>query len=116
MSMLTPLQTDSGISQANKNSDKSSLHISYDISQKASHLKGVYSYEGPSCIPIGKPTSSAPFSFLKCFCINAHSMGNKQELEICMQLKGCDPIVITEAGWDNSHDWNSVMDCLVLFR
>ncbi|PKU29906.1 rna-directed dna polymerase from mobile element jockey- hypothetical protein [Limosa lapponica baueri] len=44
-------------------------------------------------------------------------MGNKQEeLEICVWSQGHDVIAITETWWDNSHDWNTVMDGYILFR
>jgi len=44
-------------------------------------------------------------------------MGNKQqELEICVQSQGHDLIAITVAWWDNSHDWNAVIDGYLLFR
>lgn len=44
-------------------------------------------------------------------------MGNKQgELELCMQLQSYDLMAITETWWDNSHDWNGVMDGFELFK
>jgi len=48
------IATDMGISQVNQNDDKCSLAASHDTNQKATHLKGVYSYEGSSCIPLEK--------------------------------------------------------------
>lgn len=44
-------------------------------------------------------------------------MGNKQdELEISVQSKVHDIIVITETWKDTSHDWIAVMDGCVLFK
>ena len=75
-----------GISQANQNSDKFSIAASCDMSQKASRLKGLYSYGGSSCMPLRKPASSVPFFSLKFLYTDACSMRNKQEeLELCMQ-------------------------------
>lgn len=74
------IATDMGISQVNQNDDKCSLAASHDTNQKATHLKGVYSYEGSSCIPPGKPASSSPKCLNQC-CVP----GNKDEdLEICV--------------------------------
>ena len=47
---------------------------------------------------------------LKCAYTNECSMGNKhEEVEICMQLKGCD-VGITEARWDCSLDCRTAME------
>lgn len=49
--------------------------------------------------------------------VNTSNMGNKQgELELCMQLQSYDLMAITETWWDNSHDWNGVMDGFELFK
>lgn len=44
---------------------------------------------------------------LKCLYMNTNSLGNKQkELEATMLLEKCDVVGITEAWWDDSHDWS----------
>lgn len=48
------IATDRGISQVNQSNDNCSLAASHDTSQKATHPKGVYSYEGSPCIPLEK--------------------------------------------------------------
>ncbi|CAM4664489.1 unnamed protein product [Lepidochelys kempii] len=49
--------------------------------------------------------------------MNAQSLGNKQgELEVLVMSRNYDVIGITEAWWDNSHDWSTVMDGYKLFR
>jgi len=54
---------------------------------------------------------------LKCVYTNARSIGNKQEeLEAIIQQDGYDLVAITEAWWDNSHDWHAVMNGYRLFR
>lgn len=69
-----------GMNQANQNSNKCTSAASHHRSHKTSHLKGVYSYEGSSCIPPGKPASSSPKCLNQC-CVP----GNKdEELEICV--------------------------------
>ena len=54
---------------------------------------------------------------LKSLYINACSMGNKQEeLETVVQLGKYDLIAIMETGWDESHDWNTLIEDYRLFR
>ncbi|PKU43819.1 nipped-b-like protein [Limosa lapponica baueri] len=54
---------------------------------------------------------------LKCIYTNVHSMRNKQEeLEATVQLENYDVIIIIETWWDDSHNWNAVMDGYKLFR
>jgi len=65
------------ISLANQKGDNCSLAASHDMKQKGSHLKDVYSYAGSSCIPPGKPASSAPFSSMNYLYTDAHRQGNK---------------------------------------
>ena len=44
-------------------------------------------------------------------------MGNKQEeLETMVQLGKHDLIAITETWWDESHDWNTLIEEYRLFR
>jgi len=44
-------------------------------------------------------------------------MGHKyNELEVCMQLQGCDLAGIMEMWWDGSHDWSAAMKRYRLFR
>jgi len=83
--------------------------------QKTNKLKGGYGYGRSSCMSSGKPAClSSP---LKCLYTNARSRGNKQEeIEICMQSQGHDLIVITETWWDNSQDWNAIIDGDINFR
>ena len=43
--------------------------------------------------------------------------GNKQEeLETVVQLENCDLIAIVESWWDDSHNWNTMIDGYELFR
>jgi len=54
---------------------------------------------------------------LKCVFTNSRSTGSKQEeLEAIIQQDGYDLVAITETRWDNSHDWNAVMNGHRLFR
>jgi len=58
-----------------------------------------------------------PIAKLKCLYTNAHSMGNKQEeLETVVQLGKYDLIAIMETWWDESHDWNTLIEDYRLFR
>ena len=58
-----------------------------------------------------------PVAKLKSLYINACSMGNKQEeLETVVQLGKYDLIAIMETGWDESHDWNTLIEDYRLFR
>jgi len=54
---------------------------------------------------------------LKCIYINPQSMGNKQEeLEAMVQQDSYDLVAITEAWWDDSHDWSAAVVGYKLFR
>ena len=58
-----------------------------------------------------------PIAKLKCLYTNAHSMGNKQEeLEAVVQLGKYDLIAIMETWWDESHNWNLLIEDYRLFR
>lgn len=57
-----------------------------------------------------------PIAQLKCFYINAHSVGNKKELETMVQLEKYDLIAIVESWWDKSHNWNAGIEGYELFR
>jgi len=47
----------------------------------------------------------------KCIYTNACDMGNKkEEMEAVVQQDRYDLVAITEAWWDDSHDWSTVMD------
>ncbi|KAK4806350.1 hypothetical protein QYF61_017219 [Mycteria americana] len=53
----------------------------------------------------------------KCIYTSARSMGNKQEeLEAVVQQENYDMVAITEAWWDDSHNWSAAMDGYKLFR
>ena len=53
----------------------------------------------------------------KCLYTNAQSMGNKkEELELLLQTEGYDIVGITETWWDDSHDWNVLVDGYELFK
>ena len=58
-----------------------------------------------------------PIAKLKCLYTNASSMGNKQEeLEAVVQLGKYDLIAIMETWWDESHNWNTLIEDYRLFR
>ena len=58
-----------------------------------------------------------PIAKLKCLYTNAHSMGNKQEeLEAVVQLGKYDLIAIMETWWDESHNWNLLIEDYRLVR
>ena len=58
-----------------------------------------------------------PMAKLKCLYINVCSMGNKQEeLETLVQLGKYDLIGITETWWDESHNWNTLIEDFRLSR
>jgi len=100
---------------ANQSSDKCSSAVSQAVKQKTNNLKGGHGHGRSFCTPPGKSACSS--SSLKCLYTNARSTGNKQEeLEICVRSQGHDLIAITEAWWDSSHDWNTVIDGYTLFR
>lgn len=54
------------------------------MNQKANHLKGVYSYQESSWIPLEKSVPSDPFLSLKGLYTNECSMGNKQVYLECV--------------------------------
>ena len=57
-----------------------------------------------------------PVAKLKCLYTNARSMGNKQEeLETVVQLGKYDLIAIMETWWDESHNWNTLIEDYRLF-
>ena len=54
---------------------------------------------------------------LKCIYTNACSMGNKlEELEAIVWQTDCDLVVVSEAQWYCSHDWNVAMDGCKIFK
>jgi len=54
---------------------------------------------------------------LKCPYTNVHSMGNKPgELDAVMHLENYDLVAIVEMCWDESHDWNALIEVYKLFR
>ena len=58
-----------------------------------------------------------PIAKLKCLYTSARSMGNKQEeLETMAQQGKYDLIAITEIWWDESHNWNTLIEDYRLFR
>ena len=58
-----------------------------------------------------------PIAKLKCLYTNARSMGNKwEELETVAQFGKYDLIAITETWWDESHDWNTLIEDYRFFR
>ena len=61
--------------------------------------------------------ATRPIAKLKCLYTNVHSIGNKQEeLETVVQLGKYDLIDITGTWWDESHDWNTLIEDYRLFR
>lgn len=52
---------------------------------------------------------------LTCFYTNAHSLGNKQELEATMLLENHN-VVVTENLWDDSHDTSVAICSYKLFK
>lgn len=53
---------------------------------------------------------------MKCICINAHSMGKKQELKVIVRHENCDMVTITEMWYDHSCNWSAAMEGYKLFR
>lgn len=53
---------------------------------------------------------------MKCICINAHSMGKKQELKAIVRQENCDMVTITEMWYDYSCNWSAAMEGYKLFR
>ena len=61
--------------------------------------------------------ATRPIAKLKCLYTSARSMGNKQEeRETIMELGKYDLIAITEIWWDESHNWNLLIEDYRLFR
>jgi len=61
--------------------------------------------------------ATRPIAKLKTLYTNVCSIGNKQEeLETVVQLGNYDLIAITETWWDESHDWNTLIEDYRLFR
>ena len=61
--------------------------------------------------------ATRPVAKLKCLYTNVLNMENKQEeLEIVTQLGKCDLIAIMETRWDESHNWNTLIEDYRLFR
>ena len=61
--------------------------------------------------------ATRPIAKLKCLYTNERSMGNKQEeLETVVQLGKYDLIAIMETWWDESHNWNTLIEDYRLFR
>jgi len=52
-----------------------------------------------------------PTAQLKCLYTDAHSMGNKQKLEVTVLLESYDLIALIETWWDKSHDWSAATGC-----
>lgn len=42
--------------------------------------------------------------------------GRSRRNQVCLQLKGCDLIRVTETWWDSRHSWSAAMDGYRLFR
>lgn len=58
-----------------------------------------------------------PIAILKCFYTKAHSTGNKRnQTETMLQLKNYDLIALTETQWDESHNWNTMIEGYKFFR
>lgn len=54
---------------------------------------------------------------MKCFYTNARSMGSKQkELETAVHLENYDLTAITQTWWDDSRNWNTMIEDQELFR
>ena len=67
--------------------------------------------EGPS------EKATRPIAKLKRLYTNARSKGNKQEeLETVAQFRKYDLIAIMETWWDESHNWNTLIEDYRLFR
>jgi len=58
-----------------------------------------------------RTTATQKEAELRCFCTNAHSMGNKEEeLEAIVRSESYDIVTIMETWWNDSHSWSVVID------
>lgn len=65
----------------------------------------------------GSSTSQHLTFQLKCLHTKAYSMGNKQEeVESMVQVENYELIAIKETWWNESHEWNTTLQCYKLFR
>lgn len=103
-----------GIDHTNQGSNKCFLTASQDEDYRAKHIKDVYGYGESSYIPSREP--GCMVTSLKCLYTNAHSMVNKQELEICVWSRGWDLIAVTEMWLDSSHDRNIVIEAVYFLK
>ena len=61
--------------------------------------------------------ATRPIAKLTCLYTREHSKQNKQKkLETVAQLGKYDLIAITETRWDESHNWNTLIEDYRLFR
>ena len=66
---------------------------------------------------VSSDKATRPIAKLNCLYTNARSMGNKwEELETVAQFGKYDLIAITETWWDESHDWNTLIEDYRFFR
>ena len=66
---------------------------------------------------VSSDKTTRPIAKLNCLYTNVRSMGNKlEELETVAQFGKYDLIAITEPWWDESHDWNTLIEDYRLFR
>jgi len=66
---------------------------------------------------VSSDKATRPIAKLNCLYTNARSMGNKwEELETVAQFGKCDLITITETWWDESLDWNTLIEDYRLFQ
>lgn len=73
------------------------------------YLKGIKKL---SFKEVARPTAQ-----LKCLYTNSHSLRNKQgALEATVLLENHNVVAVTEARWDDSHDWSVAVDNYKLFR
>ena len=69
------------------------------------------------CSPTLSKGKNPKSTQLKCMSTNTCSLGNKREgLELRAQCETDDAIGITEAWWENSHDWKTPMGSNKHFR
>lgn len=85
-----------GVGHTKKCSNRCSLTASQDQDHRAKLIKDVYGYGEVSYIPSREP--GCMVTSLKCLYANAHSTGNKQELEIHVWSEGS-LIAVTGTGW-----------------